>query len=135
MAVVVGANLFSTLNSSPSFHWNSSKVSGKFKIRPVSALFTESTKDTNSKIRKLDEKAETGGRRRISEALDESKIQRMSIKDYLERSKDLIRSDGGPPRWFSPLECGGVRLKDSPLLLYLPGIVLVFWNFKNSFTD
>ncbi|KAJ6302297.1 hypothetical protein OIU77_016392 [Salix suchowensis] len=28
---------------------------------------------------------------------------------------------GGPPRWFSPLDCGS-RLDNSPLLLYLPGI-------------
>ncbi|KAK4483243.1 hypothetical protein RD792_010427 [Penstemon davidsonii] len=46
----------------------------------------------------------------------------LGLKDYFEQSGQLIsRSDGGPPRWFSPLECGS-RLKDSPLLLYLPGI-------------
>jgi hypothetical protein len=49
---------------------------------------------------------------------------RKSLKDYFEESKDLIRSEGGgvggPPRWFSPLDCGS-RLDDSPLLLYLPG--------------
>ncbi|CAL5325475.1 unnamed protein product [Camellia sinensis] len=34
----------------------------------------------------------------------------------------MIRSnDGGPPRWFSPLECRS-RSNDSPLLLFLPGI-------------
>ncbi|XP_002512877.2 phytyl ester synthase 2, chloroplastic isoform X1 [Ricinus communis] len=46
-------------------------------------------------------------------------------KDFFEQSKDFIRSEdgggGGPPRWFSPLECGS-RLENSPLLLYLPGI-------------
>ncbi|KAK9108568.1 hypothetical protein Syun_024579 [Stephania yunnanensis] len=52
---------------------------------------------------------------------DDSKIERLSVKDYLERSKELIRSDGGPPRWFSPLECGA-RWESSPLLLYLPGL-------------
>ncbi|KAJ0052828.1 hypothetical protein Pint_03071 [Pistacia integerrima] len=30
---------------------------------------------------------------------------RKRLKDYFEESKDLIKSDGGPPRWFSPLEC------------------------------
>ncbi|KAJ4823185.1 hypothetical protein Tsubulata_015131 [Turnera subulata] len=45
-----------------------------------------------------------------------------SLKDYFEETKDLIRSDGGPPRWFSPLECGS-RLENSPLLLFLPGLV------------
>nr|ACH63234.1 esterase/lipase/thioesterase family protein [Rheum australe] len=44
-----------------------------------------------------------------------------SMKDYLDIAKDLIKSDGGPPRWFCPVECGR-PLKDSPLLLFLPGI-------------
>lgn len=49
---------------------------------------------------------------------------RRGVKDYLEQTKDLVRSvDGGPPRWFSPLDCAGSsRLNDSPLLLFLPGI-------------
>ncbi|XP_071730604.1 phytyl ester synthase 1, chloroplastic-like isoform X2 [Rutidosis leptorrhynchoides] len=34
---------------------------------------------------------------------------------------DLIKSDGGPPRWFCPVSCGK-PLSDSPVLLYLPGI-------------
>ncbi|KAI3838394.1 hypothetical protein MKX03_000638, partial [Papaver bracteatum] len=69
-----------------------------------------------------------GRRRRILKAsiLDEFEIERFSVKDYLERSVDLIKPDGGPPRWFSPIECnssgGGVRFEDSPLLLYLPGL-------------
>lgn len=33
--------------------------------------------------------------------------------------------DGGPPRWFSPLESGR-RLTGSPLLLFLPGLSLSF---------
>lgn len=56
---------------------------------------------------------------------------RKSLKDYFEESKDLIRSEGGgggPPRWFSPLDCGS-RLDDSPLLLYLPGQSLSLFNF------
>ncbi|KAH1241075.1 Acyltransferase-like protein, chloroplastic [Glycine max] len=40
-------------------------------------------------------------------------------KEYLEYSKELIEPDGGPPRWFSPLECAS-RLDNSPLLLFLP---------------
>ncbi|XP_022989598.1 acyltransferase-like protein At3g26840, chloroplastic [Cucurbita maxima] len=46
---------------------------------------------------------------------------RKSLKDYFEQSVELIRSDGGPPRWFSPLECGS-RMDNSPLLLFLPGL-------------
>lgn len=51
---------------------------------------------------------------------EQQEERRMSLKDYFEQAKDLIRSDGGPPRWFSPLECGS-RLDNSPLLLFLPG--------------
>ncbi|KAL9170733.1 hypothetical protein ABFS82_04G165900 [Erythranthe guttata] len=42
---------------------------------------------------------------------------------YAEQSKKLTEVDGGgPPRWFSPLECGCSRSTNSPLLLFLPGI-------------
>lgn len=46
--------------------------------------------------------------------------ERPSLQDYFEQAKEFIRSDGGPPRWFSPLECGS-RFTNSPLLLFLPG--------------
>ncbi|XP_052196570.1 phytyl ester synthase 2, chloroplastic-like isoform X2 [Diospyros lotus] len=42
---------------------------------------------------------------------DEAKLegegeQRLKLKDYFEQSKEMmIGSDGGPPRWFSPLDC------------------------------
>ncbi|XP_060958057.1 phytyl ester synthase 2, chloroplastic isoform X2 [Cannabis sativa] len=54
--------------------------------------------------------------------VDQIKERRTSVKDYFEQAKDWIRSDCGPPRWFSPLECGS-RLNDSPLLLFLPELV------------
>jgi hypothetical protein len=48
-------------------------------------------------------------------------VERESLRDYFERSKELLsRSDGGPPRWFTPLECGP-PMTNSPLLLFLPG--------------
>ncbi|KAI3929674.1 hypothetical protein MKX01_025842 [Papaver californicum] len=113
------ANLYLTVNLkfSHSFHKNSTKL----RHRPISSLFTEPTRTSIKK-------SETGRRRRIlkTSTLDEFEIERLSVKGYLERSVDLIRSDGGPPRWFSPIECnssvGGVRFENSPLLLYLPGI-------------
>ncbi|KAI9176855.1 hypothetical protein LWI28_007886 [Acer negundo] len=46
-------------------------------------------------------------------------FKRKELKDYFEESKDMIKADGGPPRWFSPLESGS-HSHDSPLLLYLP---------------
>jgi len=51
----------------------------------------------------------------------EEKERRSGWKEYLEQAKELIAAaDGGPPRWFSPLECGS-RLDNSPLMLFLPG--------------
>ncbi|MFS7926892.1 hypothetical protein Hanom_Chr04g00302511 [Helianthus anomalus] len=44
-----------------------------------------------------------------------------TTKDLLEMALILINSDGGPPRWFCPIACGK-PIKDSPVLLYLPGI-------------
>lgn len=43
-----------------------------------------------------------------------------TVKDCAEVAMDLIKNDKGPPRWFCPVTCGK-PLKDSPLLLYLPG--------------
>ncbi|PKA57490.1 Acyltransferase-like protein [Apostasia shenzhenica] len=45
----------------------------------------------------------------------------LSVKDYLDAAREIIRPDGGPPRWFCPPECGQ-PIKDAPLLLFLPGI-------------
>lgn len=59
----------------------------------------------------------------------EPKDGRLTLKDYFDQCRELIsRSDGGPPRWFSPLDCGS-RLKDSPLLLYLPGKCISVFGF------
>lgn len=52
--------------------------------------------------------------------------ERKSLNDFFVEAGDFVRSDGGdngPPRWFSPLECGA-RAPESPLLLYLPGLFL-----------
>ncbi|KAK4486449.1 hypothetical protein RD792_009127 [Penstemon davidsonii] len=44
-----------------------------------------------------------------------------TVKDYAEEMMMMTKPDGGPPRWFTPLSCGA-HLKDSPILLFLPGI-------------
>ncbi|XP_073106020.1 phytyl ester synthase 1, chloroplastic isoform X2 [Elaeis guineensis] len=44
-----------------------------------------------------------------------------SVKDYFDMAKEIIKPDGGPPRWFCPVECGP-PIKDAPLLFFLPGI-------------
>ncbi|KAH9329341.1 hypothetical protein KI387_001449, partial [Taxus chinensis] len=49
------------------------------------------------------------------------KYECVSVKDYLDRSRELIAADGGPPRWFCPLECSDPP-KDAPVLFFLPGM-------------
>ncbi|XP_039113920.1 acyltransferase-like protein At1g54570, chloroplastic isoform X2 [Dioscorea cayenensis subsp. rotundata] len=44
----------------------------------------------------------------------------MSVEDYFSAAKQIIKPDGGPPRWFCPVECGK-PIKNAPLLLFLPG--------------
>jgi hypothetical protein len=51
---------------------------------------------------------------------EKRKERRSGWKEYLKQSKEMINADGGPPRWFSPLECG-LQGDNSPLMLFLPG--------------
>ncbi|KAI5676486.1 hypothetical protein M9H77_07436 [Catharanthus roseus] len=44
-----------------------------------------------------------------------------SVKDYLDLANEMIKPDGGPPRWFSPISCGP-PLRNAPVLLFLPGM-------------
>ncbi|CAL5381066.1 unnamed protein product [Camellia sinensis] len=55
------------------------------------------------------------------EALWDDGYGSKTVKDYLDNAKEIIKPDGGPPRWFCPVECG-CPLKDSPVLLFLPGM-------------
>jgi hypothetical protein len=45
----------------------------------------------------------------------------LTVKDYFTGAKVLCRDDGGPPRWFSPVECGHPAVDQAPLLLFFPG--------------
>ncbi|GMY21171.1 acyltransferase-like protein At1g54570, chloroplastic [Fagus crenata] len=44
-----------------------------------------------------------------------------TIRDFFDMAKDMVKPDGGPPRWFCPIACG-CPLKDSPVLFFLPGM-------------
>ncbi|XP_062199595.1 phytyl ester synthase 1, chloroplastic-like [Phragmites australis] len=50
--------------------------------------------------------------------------RKRGVREYVEAAREMAwRRGGGPPRWFSPLECaGGGRVPGAPTLLYLPGI-------------
>ncbi|KAI4350028.1 hypothetical protein L6164_010556 [Bauhinia variegata] len=44
-----------------------------------------------------------------------------TVKDYFNAVKEISTAHGGAPRWFCPVECGR-PLKDSPTILFLPGL-------------
>ncbi|XP_020522953.1 acyltransferase-like protein At1g54570, chloroplastic isoform X1 [Amborella trichopoda] len=62
----------------------------------------------------------TEGDARSSLVLEDEVMTPLNFKDYLERYRDFTESGDGPPRWFTPLECGA-PMKNAPLLLFLPG--------------
>ncbi|KAI3973018.1 hypothetical protein MKX01_019676 [Papaver californicum] len=52
------------------------------------------------------------------EALWDDGYGTRSVQDYLDISREMVKkTDGGPPRWFCPAECGN-PIKDSPVLLF-----------------
>lgn len=44
-----------------------------------------------------------------------------TVEDYFAASKDICKFDGGPPRWFCPIECAS-PFQASPTLMFLPGM-------------
>ncbi|VAI43233.1 unnamed protein product [Triticum turgidum subsp. durum] len=71
----------------------------------------------------------SSNRRRKKQAAEESQLEvlyddgfgSVTMKDYWEAVRAMPRDDGGPPRWFCPVECGRPVVDRAPLLLFLPG--------------
>lgn len=63
---------------------------------------------------------EGGGKPKGLEMLYEEGYGSVSVMDYFDVARQLIRPDGGPPRWFCPVECGR-PIAGAPVLLFLPG--------------
>ncbi|WVZ71155.1 hypothetical protein U9M48_019774 [Paspalum notatum var. saurae] len=56
------------------------------------------------------------------EALYDDGFGGVTVKDYFAAAKAVVAGDdGGPPRWFCPVDCGRPTVDDAPLLLFLPG--------------
>ncbi|CAJ2672376.1 unnamed protein product [Trifolium pratense] len=85
----------------------------------VPSTFVEAEKGITSEVKREERSVVAETRKRLEE--NEEKKPRNGWKDYLEQAEELIVTDGGPPRWFSPLECRS-RVDKSPLMLFLPGI-------------
>ncbi|KAI9177731.1 hypothetical protein LWI28_018557 [Acer negundo] len=109
---------------SPAFRRDVTPASGNLKrnldLKRLAVSSEQETKkfvDNRRMWKKSGVEAET--ERRVN--VEESERNGKSLKAYFDEAKDFIRSDAGPPRWFSPLESGS-HTPDSPLLLFLPGI-------------
>ncbi|KAH9791742.1 AB hydrolase-1 domain-containing protein [Citrus sinensis] len=142
MTTAVGACVFSA-DSSLAFRRDMTpSSSGNAKRNPMSkrlavptATATTGKIETTSKtmrsfVEKTSSELEADTKQRIklekysSESEEQEGNSRKWLKDYFDEAKDMIKSDGGPPRWFSPLECGSHnRNSRSPLLLFLPGLL------------
>jgi hypothetical protein len=47
----------------------------------------------------------------------------VTMKEYFTAARAMLKNDdGGPPRWFCPVECGCPKVESAPLLLFLPGM-------------
>jgi hypothetical protein len=101
--VVAGAGFFPTIYS-PIFRREPAYKALKLKSGGILCIAPRFAMSVN-RVRVTEEKQEK---------------RRTSWKEYLKQSKEMINADGGPPRWFSPLECG-LKGENSPLMLFLPG--------------
>ncbi|KAG7981558.1 hypothetical protein I3843_04G002600 [Carya illinoinensis] len=119
-----GTSLFHS-NLYPLFSRDSTSSSlGKFISTHISIStwrFAEQAPTPATKRRRLQKRGEVEAV--AAATYEDPVVGRKSLKEYFERSKELIiSSDGGPPRWFTPLECGPPSM-NSPLLLFLPGFI------------
>ncbi|KAH6818209.1 Esterase/lipase/thioesterase family protein [Perilla frutescens var. frutescens] len=84
------------------------KVSVDLANDHVSSIVEEKKREKNSEVVKL-------------EPLWDDGYGTETVKNYLDYAQDMIKPDGGPVRWFTPISCGP-HLIGSPILLFLPGL-------------
>ncbi|KAK1685670.1 hypothetical protein QYE76_046518 [Lolium multiflorum] len=88
-----------------------------FRASSVEAVNWDKNQESSKRRRKKKKKQEKTG----LEVLCDDGFGSVTVKDYVEAVRDMPKDDGGPPRWFSPVECGRPVVDNAPLLLFLPG--------------
>lgn len=125
------ATTSSSLLALPSFRSNCKQRRPNFKVRAqISGDKATSVEPVNGSVSVSNVQNPKG-----SEVNGNVKIQRKdeiellwddgygskSVKDYFAAAREILKKpDGGPPRWFSPVDCGQ-PIKDAPTLFFLPG--------------
>ncbi|KAK8966382.1 Acyltransferase-like protein [Platanthera guangdongensis] len=115
------ALLFPTPHASSPLH-----LHGILRLRPPAVAGAPLAHSSFSSVRYPGKEAETKLEKNADaavslEVLYDDKSGTESVKDYLDASREIIREDGGPPRWFCPIECGQ-PIQGAPSLLFLPGM-------------
>eukprot|EP00246_Nothoceros_aenigmaticus_P005812 TRINITY_DN18174_c0_g1_i1.p1 TRINITY_DN18174_c0_g1~~TRINITY_DN18174_c0_g1_i1.p1 ORF type:complete len:174 (+),score=11.44 TRINITY_DN18174_c0_g1_i1:284-805(+) len=89
---------------------------------PTSNAESSSNKNARSSELEVLESAieERGTNGSLTKPVEELK-KLLSVKDYMVQVQNLIRHDGGPPRWFCPINVAQYP-EAAPLLLFIPGI-------------
>ncbi|KAK1620636.1 hypothetical protein QYE76_026153 [Lolium multiflorum] len=88
-----------------------------FRASSTEAVNWEKKQGNSKRTRKMKAAAEVTG----LEVLCDDGFGSVTMKDYLEAVRTMPIDDGGPPRWFCPVECGQPVVNSAPLLLFLPG--------------
>ncbi|TQD93006.1 hypothetical protein C1H46_021486 [Malus baccata] len=104
--------------------------SESFVSNGASAIEEREDRRGNGSLRfevKEEKRVEDGGGLERLKPLYDDGYGTVTVKDYFHANKEMIKPDGGPPRWFSPIACGR-PLKDSPILLFLPGLDGTGWG-------
>ncbi|XP_026384275.1 acyltransferase-like protein At1g54570, chloroplastic [Papaver somniferum] len=141
MALMVTFFTSSTLNSSFVSIIPTSKVQVEARFRTfIAKSISSSTSDSQGINRPFfneygrichitdEKKSKVTKSSKDLEALWDDGYGTRSVQDYLDMSREMVKeTDGGPPRWFCPVECGN-PIKDSPVLLFLPGIDGTGWG-------
>ncbi|XP_042067343.1 uncharacterized protein LOC121810657 [Salvia splendens] len=117
----------STMNSfslsPPHFASNFERIAqSRYSIRCLSVKVNGAVKEERGKVDLASVIEGKGSEKEVKlEALWDDGYGTETVQDYLDYAGDIIKPDGGPVRWFTPISCEP-HLRGSPLLLFLPGI-------------
>ncbi|XP_042044664.1 acyltransferase-like protein At1g54570, chloroplastic isoform X2 [Salvia splendens] len=117
----------STMNSfslsPPHFASNLERIAqSRYSIRCLSVKVNGAVKEERGKVDLASVIEGKGSEKEVKlEALWDDGYGTETVQDYLDYAGDIIKPDGGPVRWFTPISCEP-HLRGSPLLLFLPGI-------------
>ncbi|KAG6418856.1 hypothetical protein SASPL_121062 [Salvia splendens] len=119
----------STMNSfslsPPHFASNFERIAqSRYSIRCLSVKVNGAVKEERGKVDLASVIEGKGSEKEVKlEALWDDGYGTETVQDYLDYAGDIIKPDGGPVRWFTPISCEP-HLRGSPLLLFLPELVL-----------